>query len=99
MLQSWNKFCFSSGYIEVNVVLPGPDENTRGYVSTDSLVFSSFLADDEATIALGSWGGLMGWLGKWLLRTLFGSFAGVFFGLGDLLLAHFVSFRLSLPLC
>ncbi|KAF9461053.1 beta-glucan synthesis-associated [Collybia nuda] len=31
MLQSWNKFCFSSGYIEVSVVLPGPDENTQGY--------------------------------------------------------------------
>jgi beta-glucanase (GH16 family) len=33
MLQSWNKFCFSSGYIEVAVTLPGPDENTEGYVS------------------------------------------------------------------
>jgi len=33
MLQSWNKFCFSSGYIEVNVSLPGPNSNTKGYVS------------------------------------------------------------------
>ncbi|RDB14975.1 putative beta-glucan synthesis-associated protein C23H3.11c [Hypsizygus marmoreus] len=31
MLQSWNKFCFSSGYIEVAVVLPGPNEDTQGY--------------------------------------------------------------------
>jgi beta-glucanase (GH16 family) len=33
MLQSWNKFCFSSGYIEVNMTLPGPNEDTQGYVS------------------------------------------------------------------
>ena len=33
MLQSWNKFCFTSGYIEVSVTLPGPDSNTQGYVS------------------------------------------------------------------
>ncbi|KAH8096775.1 beta-glucan synthesis-associated [Cristinia sonorae] len=31
MLQSWNKFCFSSGYIEVAVSLPGPNSNTEGY--------------------------------------------------------------------
>jgi hypothetical protein len=41
MLQSWNKFCFTSGYIEVAVTLPGPDENTMGYVSFDSFLFSS----------------------------------------------------------
>jgi beta-glucan synthesis-associated protein KRE6 len=35
MLQSWNKFCFSSGYIEVALTLPGPDEETRGYVSAN----------------------------------------------------------------
>jgi beta-glucan synthesis-associated protein KRE6 len=33
MLQSWNKFCFSSGYIEVSLTLPGPNEDTQGYVS------------------------------------------------------------------
>lgn len=33
MLQSWNKFCFTSGYIEVALTLPGPDSNTKGYVS------------------------------------------------------------------
>lgn len=31
MLQSWNKFCFTSGYIEVSITLPGPDSNTQGY--------------------------------------------------------------------
>ena len=33
MLQSWNKFCFTSGYIEVSASLPGPNDETRGYVS------------------------------------------------------------------
>ena len=33
MLQSWNKFCFTGGYIEVALTLPGPDQETRGYVS------------------------------------------------------------------
>jgi hypothetical protein len=33
MLQSWNRFCFTCGYIKVAVTLPGPDKNTRGYVS------------------------------------------------------------------
>jgi beta-glucanase (GH16 family) len=32
MLQSWNKFCFTSGYIEVSLTLPGPNSNTQGYV-------------------------------------------------------------------
>ncbi|KAJ3555502.1 hypothetical protein NP233_g12195 [Leucocoprinus birnbaumii] len=31
MLQSWNKFCFTRGYIEVAVTFPGPNENTQGY--------------------------------------------------------------------
>ncbi|KAI0002450.1 concanavalin A-like lectin/glucanase [Russula compacta] len=31
MLQSWNKFCFTGGYIEVALTLPGPNEETRGY--------------------------------------------------------------------
>lgn len=31
MLQSWNKFCFTTGYIEVSVVLPGQDSNSAGY--------------------------------------------------------------------
>lgn len=32
MLQSWNKFCFTSGYFEVSVTFPGPNANTQGYV-------------------------------------------------------------------
>lgn len=31
MLQSWNKFCFTSGYIEVAASFPGPNEDTTGY--------------------------------------------------------------------
>ncbi|KAI0687091.1 beta-glucan synthesis-associated [Cytidiella melzeri] len=31
MLQSWNKFCFTSGYIEVAVTLPGANSDVRGY--------------------------------------------------------------------
>jgi hypothetical protein len=34
MLQSWNKFCFTRGYIEIKVLLPRSDENSKGYVST-----------------------------------------------------------------
>jgi beta-glucanase (GH16 family) len=32
MLQSWNKFCFTTGYIEVSISLPGPNQETTGYV-------------------------------------------------------------------
>ena len=32
MLQSWNKFCFTKGYIEFSLTLPGPDDETQGYV-------------------------------------------------------------------
>ncbi|GJJ12902.1 hypothetical protein Clacol_007148 [Clathrus columnatus] len=31
MLQSWNKFCFTTGYIEFNVSLPGQNSNVSGY--------------------------------------------------------------------
>ncbi|KIJ05278.1 glycoside hydrolase family 16 protein, partial [Paxillus involutus ATCC 200175] len=31
MLQSWNKFCFTTGYIEVSISLPGPNQETTGY--------------------------------------------------------------------
>jgi len=41
MLQSWNKFCFTRGYIEVAVVFPGPNENTQGYVRLSLLSLSS----------------------------------------------------------
>jgi hypothetical protein len=42
MLQSWNKFCFSSGYIEVSMTLPGPNAETQGYVSFFFLDFVRF---------------------------------------------------------
>jgi len=38
MLQSWNKFCFSSGYFEVSVTFPGPNSNTQGYVRFSALM-------------------------------------------------------------
>ena len=41
MLQSWNKFCFTSGYIEVSVSLPGPSSNTEGYVRFQQVVIFS----------------------------------------------------------
>ncbi|KAG7086517.1 hypothetical protein E1B28_002469 [Marasmius oreades] len=31
MLQTWNKLCFTSGYIEVSVILPGKDGQAQGY--------------------------------------------------------------------
>ncbi|KAH9937930.1 beta-glucan synthesis-associated [Amylocystis lapponica] len=31
MLQSWNKLCFTGGYIEVAITLPGADSNATGY--------------------------------------------------------------------
>lgn len=42
MLQSWNKFCFTSGYIEVSLSLPGPNEDTQGYVSLSLCVTPVF---------------------------------------------------------
>lgn len=41
MLQSWNKFCFSSGYIEVSITLPGPNSDTQGYVSSIFIIAAS----------------------------------------------------------
>jgi len=43
MLQSWNKFCFTTGYIEVAVILPGPNQETTGYVSDRNLFFLFYL--------------------------------------------------------
>ena len=39
MLQSWNKFCFTSGYIEVSLSLPGPNEDASGYVSLNDMMY------------------------------------------------------------
>ena len=46
MLQSWNKFCFSSGYFEVSVTFPGPNSNAQGYVR--SLPFTTFYIPDHS---------------------------------------------------
>jgi beta-glucanase (GH16 family) len=40
MLQSWNKFCFTRGYIEVSISLPGPNRETQGYVSGGGVVLA-----------------------------------------------------------
>ena len=42
MLQSWNQFCFTGGYIEVAITLPGPDSNATGYVRLSPPAFSCF---------------------------------------------------------
>ncbi|KZV69173.1 glycoside hydrolase family 16 protein [Peniophora sp. CONT] len=31
MLQSWNNFCFTTGYIEVAITFPGPNSEAHGY--------------------------------------------------------------------
>ena len=59
MLQSWNKFCFTTGYIEVSVVLPGPNENTQGYVSTSSSCFRPLLTTRP-----------LQWPGAWTMGNL-----------------------------
>ena len=33
MLQTWNNFCFTTGYIEVAMTFPGPNSEAHGYVS------------------------------------------------------------------
>ena len=59
MLQSWNKFCFTSGYIEVSITLPGPDSNTQGYVS----VVLNFMRSCVPDI-------LFQWPGAWTMGNL-----------------------------
>lgn len=48
MLQSWNKFCFTSGYIEVNLSLPGPNVDASGYVSNFVTFF--YLSDEIGSL-------------------------------------------------
>lgn len=63
MLQSWNKFCFTTGYIEVSVTFPGPDQSTQGYVRFLSSGFSTQLlirCDGSSGQARGQWGTLEG---------------------------------------
>lgn len=62
MLQSWNKFCFSSGYIEVSLTLPGgPD--AFGYVRL-SRHMECFAAVDLFTCS----GRVRGLWGIWLVQ-------------------------------
>lgn len=39
MLTSWNKFCFTGGYIEVNVSLPGVNDVTYVTFSKTQCIF------------------------------------------------------------
>lgn len=51
MLQSWNKFCFTTGYIEVAVTFPGPGELTQGYVRLDRLFLLGVIKAHMRTVA------------------------------------------------
>lgn len=55
MLQSWNKFCFTNGYIEVSLSLPGPDENTAGYVRNASIFYSLSCLPLVSGLVFGRW--------------------------------------------
>jgi hypothetical protein len=57
MLQSWNKFCFTSGYIEVSVTLPGRDQNAIGYVRSffPSILYSIHTHPPFSGLASGQW--------------------------------------------
>ncbi len=57
MLQSWNKFCFTSGYIEVSLTLPGPNQETRGYVRPflPSILYSIHPHPPFSGLASGQW--------------------------------------------
>ena len=55
MLQSWNKFCFTSGYLEVAVTFPGPNSNTQGYVRSPLRSFSAFLITTYSGPVYGLW--------------------------------------------
>lgn len=50
MLQSWNKLCFSSGYVEVSLSLPGPNDDTQGYVSCLFPVLSFYYGSSFWTV-------------------------------------------------
>ena len=57
MLQSWNKFCFSSGYLEVSVTFPGPNSNAQGYVRPSAFTTSYriFLTLAPSGLVFGPW--------------------------------------------
>lgn len=62
MLQSWNKFCFTGGYIEVNVSLPGSSNVTGGSCSR------SHRPADRVSLTLRPRTGF--WPGAWTLGNL-----------------------------
>lgn len=41
MLQSWNKLCFTTGYLEVNVSLPGAHNTPGFWPGTCSHIYNS----------------------------------------------------------
>ncbi|CAE6502147.1 unnamed protein product [Rhizoctonia solani] len=61
MLQSWNKFCFTNGYIEFNLSLPG-QANVAGYVSAffsialGTILTGFFFSGQEWAWAMGNLG-------------------------------------------
>ena len=72
MLQSWNKFCFTRGYIEVSVVLPGNDDSF-GYVGFFYLFFFWWFPDclSSSGLVCGLWV-ILGDLGMAHQRTACG---------------------------
>ncbi|KAF5313655.1 hypothetical protein D9611_010166 [Ephemerocybe angulata] len=61
MIQTWNKFCFTSGYVEVSVTFPGPTSSTAGYTG-----FSGALTHVALRDVIRCWPGAwtMGNLGR-----------------------------------
>ena len=55
MLQSWNKFCFTTGYIEVSITLPGPNSDTQGYVSNIAPSPQFFGSTEISGLEHGRW--------------------------------------------
>ena len=60
MLQSWNKFCFTTGIIEVSLSLPGSGNVPGCVIVSDSLLLSFFT--DISSFWPGAW--MMGNLGR-----------------------------------
>ncbi|KAG6855509.1 hypothetical protein H0H87_001844 [Tephrocybe sp. NHM501043] len=56
MLQSWNKVCFTGGYIEVSVVLPGANAEATGYLEKTT----AYVKFSNSGQAHGPWGTSLG---------------------------------------
>ena len=85
MIQTWNKFCFTTGYIEVAVTFPGPNENTRGYVS----LLSSWVRKRERIWSCES----CRWSCSWRISA--GKVSVLFVGVATLHNASFISLSFS----